>query len=307
MRHSFNFHSNGKLLISGEYLVIDGALSLALPVRYGQSLHVEVADGQPYLLWESRVKGNEWFTAGYRLPELDIVSASDQEIAGRLQTLLRNASSLNPDMLGGSCEIKALADIGFDLNLGLGSSSTLISNIAWWFNVDPFQLFRTTFNGSGYDIACARSAQAVLYQVVDNNPVIRQVKFDPPFRDQLFFVHLGKKQDTLSGIRHYRSSVVESQKEIERISAISDYLWQTTDLYEFERLLIEHESIISRILGIEPVKESHFSDLPGSVKSLGAWGGDFILVTWSRSRQELEKYFHSKGLKTIYSFDELIL
>lgn len=307
MRHSLNFHSNGKLLISGEYLVIDGALSLALPVRYGQSLHVEVTDGPPRLVWNSRIKGNEWFTAGFRLPDLDIVSASDQEVAVRLQTLLRNASSLNPDTLSGSNEINVMADIGFDLNLGLGSSSTLISNVAWWFDVDPFRLFRATYTGSGYDIACARSTRAILYQVVNASPVIRQVAFDPPFRDQLFFVHLGKKQDTLSGIRHYRGSVPASKKEIERISAISDRLWQTTEINEFERLLGEHEMIISRVLGIEPVKESHFSDLPGSVKSLGAWGGDFILVTWYRSRQELEKYFHAKGMKTIYSFHELII
>ena len=33
-----SFYSNGKLLLTGEYAVLDGAKSLAIPVKYGQSL-----------------------------------------------------------------------------------------------------------------------------------------------------------------------------------------------------------------------------------------------------------------------------
>ena len=32
------FYSNGKLLITGEYVVLDGAKALALPTKYGQNL-----------------------------------------------------------------------------------------------------------------------------------------------------------------------------------------------------------------------------------------------------------------------------
>lgn len=35
------FYSNGKLLLSGEYAVLDGALSLAVPTKYGQLLSVK--------------------------------------------------------------------------------------------------------------------------------------------------------------------------------------------------------------------------------------------------------------------------
>ena len=38
------FYSNGKLLITGEYLVLDGAKALALPTKYGQYLTVEFLD-----------------------------------------------------------------------------------------------------------------------------------------------------------------------------------------------------------------------------------------------------------------------
>ena len=35
------FYSNGKLLITGEYVVLDGAKALALPTKFGQSLLVK--------------------------------------------------------------------------------------------------------------------------------------------------------------------------------------------------------------------------------------------------------------------------
>ena len=35
------FYSHGKLLLSAEYAVLDGALALALPTKFGQSLTVE--------------------------------------------------------------------------------------------------------------------------------------------------------------------------------------------------------------------------------------------------------------------------
>ncbi len=35
------FRSNGKLLLTAEYLVLDGARAIALPTKLGQSLTVE--------------------------------------------------------------------------------------------------------------------------------------------------------------------------------------------------------------------------------------------------------------------------
>ncbi len=307
MKQLLTFYSHGKLLLSGEYLVIDGALSLALPARLGQSLHVEIAEGPSILSWESHVKGNQWFTCSFRLPDLETMTFSDQAVADRLQILLRNAAAMNPKTLGADMEIKAVADIGFDLNFGLGTSSTLISNLAYWFDVDPFQLFWSAYPGSGYDIACARSPQAILYRIVENRPEIKHVAFAPPFRDHLYFVHLGQKQDTLEGIRHYHGTGKASSTELEQISSISGRLCEARDLREFEILLSEHEQILSRILGMEPVRQDRFSDFPGMVKSLGAWGGDFILVTWSGTWPELQRYFHLKGLRTIFPYHELIL
>ena len=46
------YYSNGKLLITGEYFVLDGAISLAVPTTCGQDLIVEsIKESQ--LIWES--------------------------------------------------------------------------------------------------------------------------------------------------------------------------------------------------------------------------------------------------------------
>ena len=39
------FYSNGKLLITGEYLVLDGAKAFALPTKFGQKLTIEETEG----------------------------------------------------------------------------------------------------------------------------------------------------------------------------------------------------------------------------------------------------------------------
>ena len=35
------YYSNGKLLLTGEYVVLDGAEALAVPTRFGQNLTVK--------------------------------------------------------------------------------------------------------------------------------------------------------------------------------------------------------------------------------------------------------------------------
>ena len=48
---TYFYHSHGKLLITGEYAVLDGALSLALPTAKGQSLQATISDND--LVWKA--------------------------------------------------------------------------------------------------------------------------------------------------------------------------------------------------------------------------------------------------------------
>ena len=61
------FYSHGKLLLSGEYVVLDGALSLAIPTKYGQSLIIQTIE-EPLLSWKSFDEAkNVWFKKEFKL------------------------------------------------------------------------------------------------------------------------------------------------------------------------------------------------------------------------------------------------
>jgi hypothetical protein len=61
---------------------------------------------------------------------------------------------------------------------------------------------------------------------------------------------------------------------------------------------------MSDVLEIPTVKNSLFSDFNGTVKSLGAWGGDFVLVV---SNENPTAYFKSKGFETVLPYKDMIL
>ena len=54
------------------------------------------------------------------------------------------------------------------------------------------------------------------------------------------------------------------------------------------------------------VKDSLFADYWGSVKSLGAWGGDYVMLTNNRSEEELKEYLATKNMTTVFKWDEII-
>jgi len=306
------FYSNGKLLLTGEYLVLDGAKALALPTKFGQNLIVEKI-AEPQLIWGSFTNtGDCWFEAVFDLPKLRLVSAtfnSDKEgsadfIAETLLEILEEAKNLNPNFLNVDGGYIVKTKLTFPRNWGLGSSSTLINSIASWAKVDAFKLLWNSFKGSGYDIACAQNNTAIFYQIKDKNPIIEQFNFNPIFKENLFFVFLNKKQDSKEGIAKFRESKKDFSVELKRISELTEAFLVAESLQDFEKLIIEHEQIISSIIKIKPVKEKLFSDYFGEIKSLGAWGGDFVMVT---GNEKTPSYFKNKGFEIVISYSEIIL
>jgi len=306
------FYSNGKLLLTGEYVVLDGATALAVPTKFGQDLIVKsIQENQ--LVWGSfSSEGACWFEAVFDLPKLRLVNAtfnsesegSAEFIAETLQDILQEARKLNSDFLNSEKGYVVKTHLTFPRDWGLGSSSTLINNIAQWAKVDGYQLLWNAFSGSGYDIACAQNDAPILYQLENKEPTATTVVFDPSFKDQLFFVHLNQKQNSREGIAQYKKNVQNSSEKMQRISEISIDITKTSNKKEFEQLLNEHEQIISEMTRQQPVKERLFPDYFGSIKSLGAWGGDFILVTGNETTPE---YFRKKGYHTVLSYKEMIV
>lgn len=118
------FYSNGKLFISGEYVVLDGALAFALPTAYGQFLQVEAID-EPIVYWTSfDVDGKIWMQEQLPIAQL----LSDEKVKGSayLQTLvqvLRAAHQQNPAVLAGNNGFKVVSRLTFPRLWGLGTSS----------------------------------------------------------------------------------------------------------------------------------------------------------------------------------------
>ena len=299
-----NFISNGKLLLSGEYVVLDGALALAIPTKYGQSLKVETLN-EPKLIWKSfDDKGNVWFEDTFSFDEIASSYASRNDLSDRLIQILNAVNQLNPDFLNSDTGFKITTKLDFPKNWGLGTSSTLINNIAQWTNVDAFKLLEITFGGSGYDIACAQNNQPITYQIKKGIPIVKPTNFNPTFKENLYFIYLNQKQNSRDGIAHYKANKGNVASEISEISDITSKMINSTDLEDFEKLISNHEVIISKITKQTPVKELLFIDFEGSIKSLGAWGGDFILAT---SKTNPTNYFKSKGLNTVIPFSDMIL
>lgn len=303
---SLSFYSHGKLLITGEYAVLDGALSLAAPTRKGQSLTIAPHDGDA-LLWTSRdPDGHVWFETEFGREELiGGDSASDpHDIRGRLLHTLLTARKLNPEFLSGNGAFSVETSLEFPREWGLGSSSTLIHNLSQWAKTDPFELHRLSFGGSGYDIACAAHSCPILFQRNNGFPRVQEVAFNPSFAKQLYFVHLNRKQDSREAITAYRKFNKPREGLIQEVSGLTRKILASNTLQEFEKYIDAHENLISGMLGMPTIKESLFQDFTGSIKSLGAWGGDFILAT---IHSQSPKYFAEKGYNTIVHFNEMVL
>jgi mevalonate kinase len=299
------FYSNGKLLITGEYLVLDGAKALALPTKFGQNLIVEKSNNQE-IKWKSYDSdGSIWFDETILFSAITSTKPLEEEsIKNTLITILRFANLLNPDLLSNSDGHTVATELSFPRKWGLGTSSTLINNIAQWFKIDAFTLLKNSFGGSGYDIACAQNDKPIIYQLEQEKPIVENVKFNPNFAENLYFVYLNQKQNSKNAIASYKEKKHNLESQKEAINQITQEVLNTENETSFAEALEDHEKILSTILETKTVKESLFPDFDGTIKSLGAWGGDFVLVV---SKKNPRTYFLSRGYETIIKYSDMIL
>jgi len=297
------FYACGKLMLTGEYLVLNGALSLAVPTVFGQKMTVNAIPGSGIIHWQAiNSKGEIWLEYFLTICNKIVQSNSDDSQIGLLKKIIEEALILNPEFLHDDKNYKVITELEFPNDWGLGSSSTLLTNIANWAGVDPLVLFKNTLTGSGYDVAVAVENKAILYSISFGKPNWKPVVFDPVFKEELFFVYLESKQVSSTEVKNYQTLSPPEPKVVKRISAISLELTQTTQLTEFESLLNEHETLTASVLGYRTVKETLFPDFKGCIKSLGAWGGDFVLVCGNKNKS----YFLNKDYSTVVSWNEMV-
>lgn len=304
------YYSHGKLLLTGEYVVLDGAKALAIPTHLGQKMTVRKIN-KPLLKWRSYLADKSvWFSQEYCFEnkkiryQLNEKNPQNNEVIKNLSLILQEVFNLSSH-LNSTTGYEINSFLEFPKNWGLGSSSTLVYNLAQWAKIDPFMLLEKTFGGSGYDIACAEYDTPILYRNHEAKSYIQPVLFQPEFADHIFFVYLNQKKNSRDAIQHYRSLTTDNKLSfITEINEITEALLNPKiKLSEFEKLIYKHESILSRLLQIPTIKEQRFSDYKGSIKSLGGWGGDFILATGSL---EMMDYFKNLGYTTIVPFQEMI-
>jgi mevalonate kinase len=303
------YYGHGKLLLSGEYVVMDGAKSIALPTHMGQSLAVKYRpSNQPLLYWKSYdPNGKLWFEATYEPWHFKCLNNDSYE-AKFLSEVLIEVRKQNIHFLRDEQDVIIETRLEFDLEWGLGSSSTLLYNIAQWGYVSPFELAKKCMGGSGYDIAAAQSMGPISYQLTNGSPSWESIDFNPWFKDNIYFVYTGRKMNTRDAIATYKALDIPNRKDIvKHISHLSQSMVESVDLNEFNDHIFEHENILSQALGLTKIQAEYFADFEGAIKSLGAWGGDFLLATSKKSKDEMVEYFTSKGLEHVFTFDEMVL
>lgn len=295
-------YSPGKLMLTSEYFAVDGALVLAVPTKLGQEFFFEEKhDGKSITFWEAYHQNKLWLKVVIDYKNWEILETNINPSAEFILKVLKNVQSLSEIQFKNTHTYHLKTNLQFPPDFGLGSSSTLMNNLAEWANIDPFHLNSISLGGSGYDIAVARAKSAVLFQ---NKPEIHfeKIDFSPKFKNELIFIHLNQKQDSREGINLYKSKI-KSQNLVDEFSDLTRNILLCNELENFSDLMLLHEQKISDFIEIPTVKSKFFSDCPTFVKSLGAWGGDFVM---SAKFEGFEDYFWGKGFSTVFDWSGLI-
>lgn len=287
---------------------MDGAKALALPTKFGQSMVVSNTRGSD-LIWEAYdTEKVKWFKSNISLYDFSGVRTTDEAVSAQLKMILKAAVNQNSEFLSKWNGFKVQTYLDFDRSWGLGSSSTLYCLIAEWAEVNPLLLYFDVEDGSGYDVACGWAEGPITYINSPEEISYSEIDFNPKFKDQLYFVHLNKKKNSRDAIAHYRKEINGHKSMIvQDLTQITDDMINCNSLSSFNHLIDAHEDCISKTLHLPKIKNEQFKDYWGSIKSLGAWGGDFILATSDHNEEDTKQYFHNQGFPTVFSYDDMII
>lgn len=288
--------ARGKLLLTGEYSVLHGADALVLPVAYGQFLKYRCTNDN-LISWQAHsADGQIWLSVKFN-ERFQIIEASEEEPARKLAQILKRAFKISGQNFEG---FEAHTRLNFHRQWGLGSSSTLYYLVGRLFDISPLQLFRECGEkGSGYDIAAAcRKAPFVFNNSGESRA--QEVSLPDAFLET-YFVYLNQKQDSAREVRRFLKKEIQPE-QLQTISALTGQMLRAHTVAEIQELMQRHEEVTAQIIDQPTVKEKLFPDFNGAMKSLGAWGGDFIWVCGP----DVKNYFRTYGHRTIFKFAEML-
>lgn len=291
--------SHGKLILMGEYAVMHGADAICLPLNTGQRFMSSPSDdGKIHWQWSYK----DILMAGFFADAETLTQTS--EVTGNvfwpidLINLIRKS---NPDFLknGARLEFHNL----FPPRWGLGTSSATISSLCRLAGVDPFKINQDLTGGSGADIATAISDKWILYRK-GITPQIWTIPVNYRFAENTWFVYSGKKQQTAT---HISKVSTLFEREPGSWAPVNEFVYRfiaATTLPELMKIVYDHELFIAEATGLLSIRY-RFPDFPGTIKSLGAWGGDFFMVLSQQNDEFVKNYFNQKGFRDVFSWQQL--
>lgn len=290
-------------MLTGEYVVLDGANALAIPTKFGQKLLVKTLSFD----FHSYSNNNKWQALNFNNEVWIDVNLDDirniDNTSKNIFDIVKVLKIIHPHLFE-EFRYEFISKLEFPNNWGLGSSSTLISLLAQWADVNPYLLLDKTFGGSGYDIACATAKTPIIYNV-NNKKNALAVELNSSWTKDAYFVFLNKKQNSREAIAYYKT-LQQTEKPIDDFNNLTEALVQCSNTDSAIEIVQEHENLMSNLLKTERLQSKLFSNFIGKCKSLGAWGGDFILAVSKEGEEYVKNYFENKGYNTIFKFEEMI-
>ena len=119
------FYSNGKLLLTGEYVVLDGVTALAVPTVFGQYLETEPITGKT-IYWKSiDSDGSTWYEDAIPFSAVEANEHTEgKPERNTLVTILHEAMLANPEVLNDAAGYKVTTRLTFPRRWGLGSTAS---------------------------------------------------------------------------------------------------------------------------------------------------------------------------------------
>lgn len=300
-RERIEIRASGKLMISGEYAVLDGARTWAIPTKYGQTLTANPSPGAGMRWTSLDHNGKKWFEALWD-GEGRLIDFTDSDAAELLHDLLHFSTTKGAAPFSGW---NVHTSIDFPREWGLGTSSSMVALLGRWLQMDPFTLFDHAMTGSGYDVAVASSNRGCVYRIDKGNREIVHVDHIPAFADHLYFVYSGSKQSSQKEVLKYsRIDLNRRLSIVSDVNTLTQSLLTAKTIEEFSSAMRKHESMLGTILERETMNEK-WSSIAGAMKHLGAWGGDFFLLA-TTDKADLQR-LQDEGVREIFPWKEMML
>lgn len=283
-------------MLCGEYAVLCGAMAIAFPTKFRQCMEVEYSAGTGLIHWQSYdFDGFQWLRCSFH-PDEDFQNHPLRNVLQPIQAMLRLIRQNKPEVLPAEQDVTFRVKASFRKEWGLGSSSALIANIARWSGTDPWELMQVSFPGSGYDVAVAFHGKALTYRLEEGQrPTIRFIDYIPAWLEHFKVVFTGKKINSRDSVNENKPLFHRLEPHVDELDRMARSLLTAENAAEACELLRRYEGILASELKLEP-GAGLFPVYTGTIKSLGAWGGDALLVEYREG--EFEEVF-----KNLISFD----